>query len=113
MSVLKETNNTVKKNGILRKIEVELGRPFFLITGKVVDVSNEVRKGLSTDQGYLLKACLTVQVGHDSSQYTLFLECNQPGNINHARWLMKASQVLCFYMSQKVTLKTLQRLLFS
>ena len=81
MSVLKETesidtfqaivcdgtnNNTGKNNDKLRKIKVELRRPFFLIAGKVVDVLNEVHKGLSTDQGYLLKACLTVQVGHDS-----------------------------------------------
>ena len=39
----------------------------------VGDVPNEVHKYLSTDQVHLLKACLTVQVGHDSSHYTPFL----------------------------------------
>ena len=45
---------------------------FFPIAGKVVDVPNEVRKGLSTEQGYLLKGYLTVQVGHDSSCHFKF-----------------------------------------
>ena len=53
---------------------------FFPIAGKVVDVPDEVHKDFSTDQGYLpnalLKECLTVQVGRDSSQYIPFLECS-------------------------------------
>ena len=151
MSVLKETestdtlqaivcdgtnNNTGKNNGILRKIEEQLGRTlqwlvyelhinelpfrkyfshvdggqmigpatssgviakaimfdpkdipivdFVPIAGQVVDVPDEVRKDLSTDQEYFLKACLTVQVGRDSSQYTPFLQRCQPDNLNHA-----------------------------
>jgi hypothetical protein len=177
MSVVKETestdtlqaivcdgtnNNTGKNNGILRKIEKQLGRPlqwlvcelhtnelpfrkyfsdvdggqmtgpatssgviakaimfdpkdipivdFLPIAGQVVDVPDEVRKDLSTDQLYFMKACLTVQVGHDSSQYTPFLQCCQPGNLNHARWLTKASRVLRLYMSKTVASKSLQRL---
>ena len=66
----------------------------------VGDVPNEVRKDLSTYQVNLLKACLTVQVGHDSSQYMPYLECNQLGNINHVRWLTKASRFLCFYVTE-------------
>ena len=87
---------------------------FFPIAGKVVDVPDEVHKDLSTDQGYLpntlLKHCLIVQARRDSSQYMLFLECSQPGSINHARWLTKASYVLCLYMSQTIASKSLQRL---
>ena len=71
----------------------------------VGEVPNEVCKYLSTDQVHLLKACLTMQVGHDSSQYNPFLECNQPSNINDVRWLTKASRFLCLYMSQKVASK--------
>ena len=72
---------------------------FFPIAGNVVDITDEAHKDLSTDQGYLLIARLTVQVENDSSQYTPFLECSQPSNVNYTRWLMKASQVLCFYVT--------------
>ena len=83
---------------------------FFPIAGKFVDAPGDVYKDLSTDQGYLLKACLTVQVRCDLHQYMPFLECLQPDNINHARLLTKASRVLCLYMSQTVPSKPLQGL---
>ena len=69
----------------------------------VGDVPNEVRKYLSTDQVNFLKACLTVQVGHDSSQYMPYLECNQSGNINHVKWLMKARRFLHLYVTENCT----------
>ena len=66
------------------------------IAGNVVDVLTEVRKVLSTDQFYLMRACSTVQGGRDARQYTSYLARSQPGNPNDARWLMKASRVLRF-----------------
>ena len=67
------------------------------IARDVVDVLAEVRKVLSTDQFYLMRACLTVQGGRDARQYTSYLDRSQPGNLNDARWLMKPSRVLRFY----------------
>ena len=72
---------------------------FFPIAGKIVDGPDEVHKDLSTDQGYLLKECLTVQVGRDSSQCTPFLECSQPSNVNHAKWLTETNRVLSLYVT--------------
>ena len=83
---------------------------FVPIAGQVVDVPDEVRIDLSTDQLYFLKACIAVQVGRYSSEYTQFIQCSQPGNVNHARWITKASRVLRLYMSKTVASKSLQRL---
>lgn len=155
-------NNTGKNNGIIRKMEEQLGRSlqwlvcelhtnelpfrkyfsdvdggqttgpatssgviarqlnfnpkdipladFVPVPGQVVDVPSQVSEDLSTDQVYFLRACLTVQVGYAASPYTTFLQCSQPGNISHARWLTKASRVLRLYMSQAVASKSLQRI---
>ena len=44
------------------------------IDGKVICVSNKLMTDLSTDQLYLLKACLAVQHGFTSSTYYDYLE---------------------------------------
>jgi hypothetical protein len=74
---------------------------FKAIDGKVNDVSDNVKTDLSTDQIYLLKACLAVQQGYTASEHISFLQTAMPGNLNHARWLTKANRILRLYMSQQ------------
>ena len=73
---------------------------FLPIAGRVSDVSEEVKKDLSTDQMYLLRACLAVQQGITDDESRQFLKNSVPGNLNHARWLTKANRILRLYMSQ-------------
>ncbi|ESN93930.1 hypothetical protein HELRODRAFT_180337 [Helobdella robusta] len=79
------------------------------ITGKVTDCDEAVKKDLSTDQLYFLKACLAVQRGRQVSTNIDFLEKSLPGNISHARWLTKANRILRLYMSKKVASEPLRR----
>ena len=80
------------------------------IPGKVEDVSVDVKKDLSSDQIYLLKACLAVQQGYTACDQILFLQTAMPGNLNHARWLTKANRILRLYMSKENPSKPLQRI---
>ena len=70
------------------------------IDGKVIDVSDDVMLDLSTDQIYLLKACLTVQQGYAVSEHISFLQTAMPGNLSNSRWLTKANRILRLYMSK-------------
>ena len=89
-----QTTGPARSSGVIVKVilfnpKVILIVDFFPTAEKVVDVSDMVHKDLSTDQRYLLKAlqkeCLIVLLERDSSQYTLFTECSQPGSINNER----------------------------
>ena len=55
------------------------------IDEKVIDVSNDVMTDLSTDQIYLLKACLAVQQGYTVSEHIPFLQTAMPGNLSNSR----------------------------
>ena len=79
------------------------------IPGKVVEVSENVMKELSTDQIYLLKVCLAVQQGY-SSDHVSFLQNAMPGNLNHSRRLTKANRIVRLYMSKQDPSKPLQRI---
>ena len=72
------------------------------IDGKVIDVSNDVMTDLSTDQIYLLKACLAVQQGYTVSEHIHFIQTAMPGNLSNSRWLTKANRMLRWYMSKQV-----------
>ena len=74
---------------------------FKAIPGKVVEVIDEVKNDLSTDQIYLLRACLAVQQGYADNDESKSLQNTMPGNLNHARWLTKASRILRLYMSKE------------
>ena len=80
------------------------------IEGKVIDVSNDVMTNLSTDQIYLLKACLTVQQGYTASEHINFLQTAMPGNLSHSRWLTKANRILRLYMSKQDCSQQLHRI---
>lgn len=82
---------------------------FLPIHGNVVDVADIVKRDLSTDQLYFLKACLAVQLGPQSSSDIPFLQNSLPGNISHARWLTKANRILRLYMSKDVPSERLRR----
>jgi hypothetical protein len=83
---------------------------FKAIDGKVNDISDDVMTDLSTDQIYLLKACLAVQQGYTASEHISFLQTAMPGNLNHARWLTKANRILRLYMSQQNCSQPLYRI---
>lgn len=80
------------------------------IVGKVADIDDSVKKDLSTDQLYFLKACLAVQSGRQGNTDISFLQSTQPGNLNHARWLTKANRILRLYMSKDVSSVPLKRI---
>ncbi|ESO12697.1 hypothetical protein HELRODRAFT_159281 [Helobdella robusta] len=82
---------------------------YFPITGKVTDCDEAVKKDLSTDQLYFLKACLAVERGRQASTDIDFLEKSLPGNIIHARWLTKANRILRLCMSREVASEHLRR----
>lgn len=78
---------------------------FKSIQGKVRDIDDSIKKDLSTDQLYFLKACLAVQSGGQGKCSSInadicYVERNQPGNLSHARWLTKANRILRLYMSK-------------
>lgn len=73
---------------------------FKAIPGKVLEVNDEVKNDLSTDQIYLLRACLAVQQGYADSDEITSLQNTIPGNLSHARWLTKANRILRLYMSK-------------
>jgi hypothetical protein len=83
---------------------------FKAIAGKVVEVSDEVKKDLSTDQSYLLKACLALQQGYVENEEITFLQNAMPGNLSNARWLTKANRILRLYMSKEVCSKSLHKI---
>lgn len=83
---------------------------FNAIPGKVIDVIDEVKKDLSTDQIYLLRACLAVQQGYEDKDEIKFLQNAMPGNLNHARWLTKASRILRLYMSKQSCSSSLRKI---
>ena len=80
------------------------------VTGKVADYDDAIKKDLSTDQLYFLKACLAVQYGRQACSDIEFLEKSLPGNVSHARWLTKANRILRLYMSKEVASKPLTRI---
>jgi hypothetical protein len=80
------------------------------IVGKIADMDDSVKKDLSTDQLYFLKACLAVQSGRQGNADISNLRSNQPGNLSHARWLTKANRILRLYMSKDVSSVPLTRI---
>ena len=83
---------------------------FKSMDGKVTDVSNEVMSDLSTDQLYLLRACLAIQQGYNASKHISFLQTAMPGNLNNARWLTKANRILRLDMSKQDCSQKLYRI---
>jgi len=79
------------------------------VSGQVAAIEESVKKDLSTDQLYFLKACLAVQSGRQGNADIAYFESRQPGNISHARWLTKANRILRLYMSKDVSSSTLTR----
>ena len=58
---------------------------FAHLSGKVADIPHDIACDLSTDQKYLLRICLRIQVGHSSTspEEINFLQYGQPGALNH------------------------------
>ena len=83
---------------------------FLPVPGKVIDISEDVKKDLSTDQLYFLRACLAVEAGYQASQDIPFLQLAQPGNLSHARWLTTGNRLLRLYMSTDSPPETLKRI---
>ena len=83
---------------------------FLPVSGKVLDVDENIKKDLSWDQLYFLKACLAVQAGRESSPDIQYFQSSQPGCLNHSRWLTKANRILRLYMSKDVSSKSLKRI---
>ena len=83
---------------------------FKAILGKVVEVNVEVKNNLSTEQKYLLRACLAVQQGYTNSDEIRSLQNAMPGNLNRARWLTKANRILRLYMSKEVCSPSLYKI---
>jgi len=80
------------------------------IPGKVIDLSDDVMADLSTDQLYLLKACLAVQQGFHITEHISYLQAGMPGNLSNSRWLTKANRILRLYMSKQVSSEELYRI---
>jgi hypothetical protein len=83
---------------------------FMSLPGKVVDISENVKKELNTDQLYFLRVCLAVQKGYHNNKDVPFLQMAQPGNLNHSRWLTKANRILRLYMSETAPSEPLMRI---
>ena len=83
---------------------------FKAMLGKVVEINDELKNNLSTDQKYLLRACLAVQQGYTNSDEIRSLQNAMPGNLNHARWLTKANRILRLYMSKEVCFPSLYKI---
>ena len=84
---------------------------FTPVSGCVVDVEDVVMNDLSTDQLYLLKICLLIQRGYNSTEnYLSYLQTAQPGAISHARWLTKANRLLRLYTCQECPSDNLKRI---
>ena len=69
---------------------------FKAVPGEVVEVDDDVKKDLSSDQVYLLSACLAVQhgFGNVKNEEISYLKSLMPGNISNARWLTTANRIL-------------------
>ena len=78
---------------------------FKAIAGKVVEVREEVKKDLSTDQSYLLKACLAVQHGYVEDEGINFLQNISPGNLSNATWLTTANRICDYTCYKRFVLK--------
>lgn len=86
--------------------------PFEAITGSVRDIDDQIKKDLSQDQIYLLRACLAVQCGQQTadSKDLQILQSASPGKLHHARWLTLANRLLRLYMSTDNPSPELQKL---
>jgi len=73
---------------------------FKSIDGKVICVHNELIENLSTNQLYLLKACLADQQSFTSNAHVPFLQAAMPGNLSNLRMLAKTNRILRLYMSK-------------
>lgn len=80
------------------------------VAGKVIEVDDEFKKDLSSDQSYLLRACLAVQQGYVENEEIKILQSLMPGNVNNARWLTTANRILRYYMSQEVCSEQLEKI---
>ena len=80
------------------------------INENVICVSNEVMVDLSTDQLYLLKACLAVQQGFTSSTHIPLLPTAMTGNLINSRRLTKANRILHLYISKQDFSKQLYKI---
>jgi hypothetical protein len=74
---------------------------FLPIPGKVLDVPDSIKDDLSSDQKYLLQACLAVQGGIVDTDSRNSLKTAMIGNLSHARWVTKANRILRLYMSKE------------
>ena len=80
------------------------------VQGKLVGVPDNVKKDLSADQKYLLRASLAVQEGISSTELRHDFQHSMPGNLSHARWLTKANRILRLYMSRISPSKKLNKI---
>ena len=74
---------------------------FKAVPGCTENLSEEIKRDLSEDQCYMLRACLVVQEGkdHAAEQDLNFLTSASPGSLHHARRLTCANRVLRLYCS--------------
>ena len=72
----------------------------------IEDLSNMDPKKLSTAQQYLLEICNDINAGECS----IGLSIQNPGCLNHSRWLTTANRILKLYVSIKIPSEKLQAL---
>ena len=70
------------------------------------DLSNVDPKKLSADQRYLLKICNSINAGECSIDQSI----QNPGCLNHSRWLTPANRILKLYEGIKIPSEKLQAL---
>lgn len=75
---------------------------FESVQGYSMSVPEDVRKTLSKDQAYLLRATEVVQLGAKAASQSELkhLKSAEPGSIHHARWLTLANRILRLYMCE-------------
>lgn len=83
---------------------------FAPVAGRVINCSDQVKRDLSWDQLYLLRACLAVQTGYANCDDRTFIKTATPGKFHNARWLTTANRFLRLYMSQKHSSEALRRI---
>ncbi len=78
------------------------------VRGSVSEVEDGLWNNLSNDQCYLIKIALFIQPGPQSFPPSFMMR--HPGPVHHARWVTKASCLLCLYAQEENPTHPLQHL---
>ena len=94
------TNESVLSEELRGDVTVDPIINFKKIEGHVKIVPDKILRDLSQDQPYLYEILMAVQSGQAYFRENPGLATNNPGLLNHSRWLTKANRILqlyCFY----------------